>query len=178
MSAVLKSIMSSESVEWGTPSRYIEAARMVMGQIDLDPASCDAANRTVRAARYFSELMDGLKQLWRAETVFLNPPYGKTGNRSNQDIWAEKLIMEYKFGEIKQAILLVNACTSERWFQPLWVFPICLTNHRIKFNDLNGSGRTQPTKGSAFVYLAPNDGTFVEHFQQFGPIVKAHWLWQ
>ena len=44
---------SSESVQHYTPRDYAEAARRVMGGIDLDPFSCELANRTVRAARYF-----------------------------------------------------------------------------------------------------------------------------
>jgi hypothetical protein len=38
--------------EWYTPVKYIEAARRVLGNIDLDPASCEAAQTTVRARQF------------------------------------------------------------------------------------------------------------------------------
>jgi hypothetical protein len=65
---------SAGSHEWYTPAKYIETARRVLGQIDLDPASSEMAQRTVRADRYFSERDDGLSQQWQGR-VWLNPPY-------------------------------------------------------------------------------------------------------
>ncbi len=52
------------SNEWYTPSYIIEAARQVLGSIDLDPASCALANQTVKAAKYFTVDDDGLAQSW------------------------------------------------------------------------------------------------------------------
>lgn len=65
--------LTATSSEWYTPPKIIEAARTWMGSIDLDPASCELANRAVRAARFFDEATDGLKQRWQGN-VFLNPP--------------------------------------------------------------------------------------------------------
>ncbi len=71
-------MQSSESNEWWTPEPYIEAARSVLGGIDLDPASCAQANETVQAARYCGVADDGLKQEWKGR-VWLNPPNRPNG---------------------------------------------------------------------------------------------------
>jgi DNA N-6-adenine-methyltransferase (Dam) len=65
----------SFSSEHYTPAIYIEAAREVLGRIDLDPASNARAQKTVKAGAYFTEKDDGLQQEWRGN-VWLNPPYG------------------------------------------------------------------------------------------------------
>ena len=70
--------LSCASAEHYTPSVYVEAARSVLGAIDLDPASCAAANRTVQAARYYDKVDDGLAQPWHGR-VFVNPPGDRRG---------------------------------------------------------------------------------------------------
>jgi hypothetical protein len=64
-------IHSSESAEWFTPPRYIQAVREVLGGIDLDPASSRAANRIVGAARYFTAADNGYGREWHSR-IFLN----------------------------------------------------------------------------------------------------------
>lgn len=168
-----RALLTSESTEWYTPSKYIEAARDVMGSIDLDPASCQRANETVQADHcYYDKADDGLFQEWHGN-VWLNPPYGRCPNthKSSQGIWARAVVDRYRAGEIDQAVVLVNASTDCRWFIPLWDYPICFPRGRIKFNSPRGDKPKSPTHGSALVYLGPNTGRFAEVFKQFGPVV-------
>ncbi len=162
---------SSASNEWYTPAEYVNAAREVMGAIDLDPASNPLANETVQAARYYTQEDDGLAQTWYGR-VFLNPPYGVTEGESNAGVWARKLITDYQNGHVSEAVLLVNANTERKWFAQLWDFPICFTNHRIQFYTPDGVG-AQPVDGNALVYLGPNPERFVSVFSRFGDVAGS-----
>jgi ParB family chromosome partitioning protein len=171
MTTSIQSQFSSQSVEWYTPAKYIEAVRIVLDGIELDPASCAVANETVKAERYFTETTDGLSMSWIARSVFVNPPYGFRVGKSNQGLWSQKLIAEFEAGNVKSAILLVNASTSERWFKPLFRYPICFTDHRIRFD--NAEPKKQPTKDNAFVYFGDSRQLFVDTFQPLGVCVMA-----
>jgi hypothetical protein len=167
---------SSNTNEWRTPVRYVDVLREVFeGRIELDPASSTKGNEVVGAERYYTISDDGLAQPWNADTLFLNPPYGKLIGKSHAGVWAQRLISEYTSGNVRQAILLVTACTSERWFQPLFQYPLCFTNHRIPFNGVDGKGKA-PTKGSAFVYFGTNPERFASIFSahNIGTVVSRH----
>jgi len=160
---------NSKSNEWYTPHIYIEAARAVMGAIDLDPASCELANRTVKAARYYTKEDNGLEQPLYGR-VWCNPPYGKLSNKSMLEVWVMKLIREYESGNVEQAILLATTNTEAPWFAHIWDYPLCFVDHEVRFLSPQGIRKCH-LFGTTISYLGPNISSFVEHFTEFGPVV-------
>jgi len=55
-----------------SPVHHIEAAKKVMGRIDLDPASSVEAQRNVKAAGFRTPEDNGLSCGWRGR-IWLNP---------------------------------------------------------------------------------------------------------
>lgn len=161
--------LSDESFEWYTPRKFIDAARKVLGEIDLDPASSREANRVVKAKLFYDQTIDGLTQTRNAKTIFLNPPYCKEGNTSNQDRWTAKLLREYKARNVKEAILLVTSATETIWFHRLTPYPMCFVKGRIQFTAPAGK-RGGATKGSIFVYLGKSPERFYQIFRRFGVV--------
>src|SRR6266567_3099942 len=105
--------------------------------------------------------------------VFVNPPYGFIHTKSSQGAWSKKLIESYEAGITAEAILLVTAVPEKKWFQPLYDYAICFTDHRIYFYNAHKVG-SQPAQGSAFVYFGKNGKKFAEIFSEFGPVIPAN----
>ena len=152
---------NSHDNEWYTPEIYIEAAREVMGGvIDLDPASNDFANQTVKAEKYYSIEDDGLQHEWFGN-IWMNPPY------STKEIsdFARKL-SESTFN---QAIVLVNNATETEWFRTFIqkANAIVFSTGRIKYRKRDGEKGT-PLQGQAFIYFGQNENTFLKVFSRFG----------
>ena len=157
-----------DSDEWYTPAMYIEAARLVLGEIELDPASCALANTVVKAERYIDKAHDGLRLPWCTGGLWLNPPYSATQE------WVDKLIEEYDGERTDAAIVLVNNATETRWFQTmLRRFPVCFPSSRLQFwrHDHENVGARQ---GQALFLLTRDRaqmGNFTAAFGQFGPVL-------
>jgi ParB-like chromosome segregation protein Spo0J len=164
-------LLTSETNEWYTPPEYVAMARKLMKGIDLDPASNAYANeRVVQAKDFYDIQANGLDKEWRGR-VWLNPPYGRDEGGSNQEAWSRRLIEQYEAGITKEAILLVNANTEAKWFQPLYNYLICFTNHRIRFYNTEGTS-SQPTQGNAFIYFGHQKDRFTELFSTFGVVIR------
>ena len=153
---------NSGNNEWYTPSEYIESARAVMGSIDLDPASSDTANETVRAEKIYTYETNGLSHSWSGN-VWLNPPY------SYELIvqFADKLIQE--LNNINQAIVLVNNATETEWFNKLIVHAscVCFPRSRVKFYMPDGRIGA-PLQGQAILYFGTWTSEFIKEFQVRG----------
>jgi phage N-6-adenine-methyltransferase len=150
--------------EWFTPAEYIAAAREVMGDIDLDPATHLLAQRVVQATQYYTRENDGLGLSWYGR-VWLNPPYAQPFVAK----FVSKLVNEFEDGEVEQAIMLTHNYTDTAWFHNAEnsAAVLCFTRGRIKFLDLDG-GTCAPTQGQAFFYFGSEAEKFRDVFSKFG----------
>ena len=161
------SLVASEENEWYTPKKYIDAAKAVLERIDLDPASSTAANAIIKAKKFYTADDDSLNKPWEGR-IWLNPPYGRLAGD-----FARKLLSEYQEGNTKAAIILINAhCTDTDWFQGLWDYLLCFTDHRIDFDSAGREKLTSSTHGSVFVYLGRRNSAFIKEFAAFGAVVR------
>ena len=153
--------------EWYTPSIYIEAAREIMGGIDLDPASSDIANKTVGAATYYTAASDGLAHPWKG-TVWMNPPYAQPLIQQ----FADRLVTEVRRGNVTQAIALVNNATETEWFSVMAgaAAAVCFPRGRVKFTDPNGNPGA-PLQGQALIYFGNRAQRFIDTFKNHGQCV-------
>lgn len=160
---------SSRTDAWGTPEEILAKAREVLGDIDLDPASEDFFNASVGAKMFYTRENNGLGLKWcgsRSITVrgvevipatcFVNPPGGKTKNKSNTVLFWDKLIYEVSVGHIKHAIFMGFSLeclqTTQQCHKPMLSFPFCVPSRRIKFVAKNGTF-SAPSHSNVIVYV-------------------------
>jgi len=174
--AMLSSSSSSPHVtynsgdnEWFTPVKIANAVHEVMGGIDLDPASCEEANRVVKATQVFNAADNGLTKPW-AGRVFLNPPYSKLLIR----MFCSKLVRHVKNGKISAAVVLVNNATETRWFQELFsvVSAVCFPSGRVKFWQSKEATASNPLQGQAILYFGEDHDSFMKTFTKFGRVCR------
>lgn len=154
--------------EWYTPPEYIECARAVMRGIDLDPASSDAAQQTVRAGQYFTADDDGLTREWFGR-VWLNPPYSSDFVAK----FCEKLAAHIDDGSVTDAVLLVNNATETRWFQDVAArcSALCFPLGRIRYLSPDGLTKNSPLQGQCFLYFGRATQDFCKVFSELGLVV-------
>lgn len=178
----MKILHSSRSDEWYTPLHIIELSRDVLGTIDLDPASCEFANKTVRAKKYFDIVSNGLESSWGSvpTNIFINPPSGKSkdSNISLMKRFWEKLLDHKQSGLLEQAIFigfsLEQLQTTQSCVQSIGEFPICIPAKRVRFVSPAGNFNS-PTHGQVIAYvpgLQNNTSKFYNVFSELGVVMS------
>jgi len=164
----LKAHVSNNSGEneWYTPECYIESARLVMGTIDLDPASSEIANQTVNANLFYNQEEDGLSKEWFGN-VWMNPPY-------SQPLIFQFISKLVESKGVNQAIVLVNNGTETQWGQLLLSnsSAVCFHQSRIRFIDKYGNLGQAPLQGQMICYIGSEVNNFINEFNQYGTIYK------
>jgi hypothetical protein len=167
--------LSSESDDWYTPGDVIAMARRAMGSIDLDPATCVTAQRTINASRWYTKAQDGLRTdlPWEGN-VWLNPPYGRGDYSAGAFI--ARLMRELAAGTVTQAITCLNLnSASAQWFQPIWAnasIHLIWRGRIVFWNDDHAD--STPTKGTILSYIGPRAESFAAAFRGYGTLITAH----
>lgn len=156
--------------EWYTPDACLDAVREVLGEIDLDPASSDAAQEKVKAKAYFTKETDGLSQEWHGH-VWLNPPYAQPHIAD----FVSKMVAERRAEHVTAGIMLTHNYTDTAWFHEAagMADAICFTRGRVKFYDASGV-IAAPTQGQAFFYFGDDVAAFAEAFGKVGFIALPY----
>ena len=146
------------------------------GEIDLDPASSHNANTFIQANRYFCPEHQGLKQDWKAKSVYLYPPRDlltgieqppdrslwakkKRFVKSAQRVWMEEMLRKYILGEFEEGILFLTStdvallATQKRGMD----LPMCILKEHPKLrNDDKDFSRVSTNKIYGFIYYFPS----------------------
>ena len=154
----LAGLMTSDSPEWYTPPEVIAAVVLAMGAIDLDP--CADPGRKVPAGQHFTQEDNGLDQQWRGR-VYMNPPYG----REIGD-WIEKLVTEFEYNNVSEAIALVPGRIDTAWYRLLaerGKATACHVAGRLRFSEADPAPFP-----SVAIYLGDDPTAFIAAFRPLG----------
>jgi len=185
----------SNSVEHFSPPHIVEAAREVLGAIDLDPASCEEAQKVVRAARWIGLPTDGLAahSTWKGR-VLLNPPGGtftarrkqktdpkpvtppediaakeRWGTDSRAVAWWRALVEAHLDGDVPEAIFIgfnLDILQASQGEGEVDPLAFSICVPRKRLCF----GGNQPTHGNVLVYLGAESEKFKHVFSRFGSV--------
>jgi hypothetical protein len=165
----------SQSVNWCTPKKYVEAVRSVFdGNIALDPCSNEWS--IVNAdTEYKLPEKDGLKESWDFSTIYVNPPYGSDKERKTSiKHWLYKCAQAHKQYGSEVLALVPVATNTSHWKQ--YVFgratSVCfLYDTRLRFL-VNGrdEGKGAPMS-CAMIYWNKKFEKFRDIFSKYGAVV-------
>ena len=172
----------SQSQEWGTPRKYIDAVRKFFrGAIHLDP--CSNAHSLVDAEiEYRLPIQDGLKESWNFPTVFVNPPYGIDQERGTSiKHWFYRCAMA-RHGHGSEVLALVPVATNTGHWKK-YVFGratgVCfLYDTRLRFLvEGRDEGKGAPM-ACAMIYWGKDYDRFIEIFVSYGAVLDLRPLYE
>jgi hypothetical protein len=159
----------SEKKDWNSPPKYISLVNKMFGQVDLDP--CSNEHSMVNAKVEYKLPVDGLKESWRYETIFINPPYGKVKeNKTSIYNWIEKGVEAFENGS--EILFLIPVATNTKHFKNLIFKKACgicfLEDTRLKFWTEGKEDKKGAPMSCCFVYFGKDYNKFFEIFNKSG----------
>jgi len=167
--------VNSQSVNWCTPPKYVDAVRKVFGgKISLDPCSNEWS--IVHAeTEYRLPEKDGLKESWNYPTIYVNPPYGSDKeNRTTIKHWLYKCAHAHKNYGSEVLALVPVATNTSHWKEYVWgrATAVCfLYDTRLRFLvEGKDAGKGAPMS-CVMIYWNKDIETFREVFIEYGAVV-------
>ena len=145
-----------------THPSIVSAARVAMGSIDLNPASCMEANRVVQATQFFGAKRTELLHSWHGN-VWINPPFG-----SWREEWTPKLISEWQSGRVNQVCALASTrAITAQGFHPIVAHAsaVWVGYGRLRFW---GPKAGEPDEGHVVFYFGERVAAFAAAFERDG----------
>ncbi len=167
--------VNSQSVNWCTPPKYVNAVRKVFGgEIALDP--CSNQWSIVKAkTEYQLPEHDGLRESWDFPTIYVNPPYGADRERHTTiKHWLYKCAHAHKQYDSEVLALVPVATNTSHWKEYIWgrATAVCfLYDTRLRFLvEGKDEGKGAPM-ACAMIYWNRNIDRFLEVFNEFGSVL-------
>ena len=152
----LKTLFSSNSLEWATPREFFRKLDSEFN-FDLDP--CSQIHNAL-CAKFYTPEDDGLIQNWEGATAFVNPPYG----RGIGD-WVKKAYEEGCKPNTTVVMLIPSRTDTRYWHDYVMrADEIRFIKGRLKF----GGGSNSAPFPSAVVVFRNEHGHAVENPPKLG----------
>lgn len=120
-------MFSSKTDLWATPQKFFDELNQEF-KFTLDPCADDS---NAKCKKYYTASDDGLLQDWQGETVFCNPPYGRS-----LGLWVKKCFEESLKPDTK-VVMLIPARPDTKYFHE-YIYgkaDIRFIKGRLKFGD-------------------------------------------
>lgn len=163
---------NSGNNEWYTPQWLVDKVKYVLGEIDVDPASNEIAQKQIGAKVFYTKDNNGLDKEWHG-SLFMNPPYSSALIKP----FCAKLKQEVKERRVNSFITLTNNATETAWFRDIAELAdvFCFLNKRVRFVSQDGAFGKTPLQGQVIAYrwgANPNNhDRFLETFGESGIIL-------
>lgn len=166
--------VNSQSVNWCTPKKYVEAVKKVFGgKISLDPCSNEWS--IVHAeTEYRLPKKDGLKESWNYPTIYVNPPYGANKeNKTTIKHWLYRCAHAHKNYGSKVLALVPVATNTSHWKEYVWgrATAVCfLYDTRLRFLVKGKDEGKGAPMACAMIYWNQDPDIFCDIFIEYGAV--------
>jgi hypothetical protein len=180
-----EALHSNESNEWYTPAEIIKLVRKVFPRIDLDPFSCEYANRVISATKILTKEDDAFECDWpEAEYVFVNPPGRIKGDSSTYDnikkAWNRVTELPSGNTSIIWVGFSIEQLATLQDFRPCPLdFASVILRNRIQFDSqlVPGEKKKNGASHANYITLVTNQqalrAKFIEVFSKHGRIITG-----